>query len=113
MPLTRRPLCAQTPAVAKKRLNVGLIGYQFMGKAHSKAYRQVGHFFDLPVEVGMHTLCGRNQAAVTLAAAKMGWSNIETDWRKVIANPEIDIVDVSTPGDSHCGIAVAAAQAGK
>jgi len=99
--------------VAKKRLNVGLIGYQFMGKAHSNAYRQVGHFFDLPVEVGMHTLCGRNEAAVRSAADKFGWANVETDWRKVLANPEIDIIDISTPGNSHCEIAVAAAEAGK
>jgi predicted dehydrogenase len=99
--------------VAKKRLNVGLIGYQFMGKAHSNAYRQVVHFFDLPAEVGMHTICGRNEAAVTEAAGKLGWSNVATDWRRVVENPEIDIIDVSTPGDSHCEIAVAAAQAGK
>lgn len=99
--------------MAKKRLNVGLIGYQFMGKAHSNAYRQVGHFFDLPVEVHMHTLCGRNEAAVRGASEKFGWQGVETDWRKVIENPEIDIVDISTPGDSHCEIAVAAARAGK
>src|SRR5579862_464340 len=84
-----------------------------MGKAHSNAYRQVGHFFDLPVEIGMHTLCGRHEAAVKDAAAKFGWTNVETDWRKVIANPEIDVVDISTPGNSHCEIAVAAAEAGK
>jgi predicted dehydrogenase len=96
-----------------RTLNVGLIGYQFMGKAHSNAYRQVGRFFDLPIEVGMHTICGRNAAAVAQAAQKMGWSKSETDWRRVIENPEIDIIDISTPGDSHCEIALAAAQAGK
>ncbi|HVT13611.1 MAG TPA: Gfo/Idh/MocA family oxidoreductase [Fimbriimonadaceae bacterium] len=99
--------------MAKKRLNVGLIGYQFMGKAHSNAYRQVGRYFELPVEVGMHTLCGRHEAAVRAAAEKFGWSSVETDWRKVVSNPEIDVVDISTPGDSHCEIAVAAAEAGK
>ena len=99
--------------MAKKKLNVGLIGYQFMGKAHSNAYRQVGRFFDLPVEIGMHTLCGRNEAAVTAAAANFGWDNVETDWRKVIENPEIDIIDVSTPGNTHAEIAIAAAKAGK
>src|ERR1044072_9677790 len=96
-----------------KRLNVGLIGYQFMGKAHSNAYRQVGHYFDLPVEVGMRTLCGRHEQAVREAAHKFGWEQIETDWRKVVEDPRIDIVDISTPGDSHCEIAVAAAEAGK
>lgn len=96
-----------------KKLNVGLIGYQFMGKAHSNAYRQVNRFFDLPIEVGMHTLCGRTEPAVRAAADKFGWANVETDWRKVIANPDIQIIDISTPGDSHCEIAVAAAEAGK
>ena len=84
-----------------------------MGKAHSNAYRQVGHFFDLPVEVGMHTLCGRNEAAVTKAAANFGWENVETDWRKVVENPEIDVIDISTPGNLHAEIAIAAAKAGK
>lgn len=99
--------------MAKRTVNVGLIGYQFMGKAHSNAYRQVGHFFDLPVEVKMHTLCGRNEAAVRKAADQYGWENIETDWRKVIENPEIDVIDVSTPGNTHAEIAIAAAKAGK
>jgi predicted dehydrogenase len=99
--------------MAKKKLNVGLIGYQFMGKAHSNAYRQVGHFFDLPVEVGMHTICGRSEGPLKAAAEKYGWERTETDWRKVIENPEIDIIDVSTPGNSHAEIAIAAAKAGK
>ena len=99
--------------MAKKRINVGLIGYQFMGKAHSNAYRQVGRFFDLPVEIGMHTICGRNEANVRKAAENFGWENVETDWRKVIANPEIDVIDVSTPGNTHAEIAIAAAKAGK
>jgi predicted dehydrogenase len=99
--------------MAKKTLTVGLIGYQFMGKAHSNAYRQVGRFFDLPYDIRMKTLCGRTQPAVQEAAEKLGWEQAETDWRKVIEDPEIDIVDVSTPGDSHCEIAIAAAEAGK
>ena len=99
--------------MSKKKINVGLIGYQFMGKAHSNAYRQVGRFFDLPVDVHMHTICGRNEAAVKQAAEKFGWTNYETDWRKVIANPEIDVIDVSTPGNTHAEIAIAAAEAGK
>jgi predicted dehydrogenase len=99
--------------MSKKKVNVGLIGYQFMGKAHSNAYRQVNHFFDLPVEVNMHTLCGRNEAAVRAAAAQYGWQNVETDWRKVVENPEIDVIDISTPGNLHAEIAIAAAKAGK
>ncbi len=99
--------------MAKKKLNIGLIGYQFMGKAHSNAYRQVGRFFDLPVEVVMHTICGRNQANVSKAAEQYGWQHVETDWRKVVGNPEIDVIDVSTPGNTHAEIAIAAAKAGK
>ena len=96
-----------------KRLNIGLIGYQFMGKAHSNAYRQVNRFFDLPFEVGMHTICGRTESGVRKAADNFGWNNVETDWRRVIESPEIDVIDISTPGDSHAEIAIAAAQAGK
>ncbi len=99
--------------MSKKTLSVGLIGYQFMGKAHSNAYRQVGRFFDLPVNVRMKTICGRTEGAVKAAAENLGWERHETDWRKVVADPEIDIIDVSTPGDSHCEIACAAAEAGK
>jgi predicted dehydrogenase len=99
--------------MGKRTLGVGLIGYQFMGKAHSNAYRQVGRFFDLPVSLRMKTLCGRTEGAVKAAAENLGWEGYETDWRKVVADPDIHIVDVSTPGDSHCAIAVAAAEAGK
>ena len=99
--------------MAKGRINVGLIGYQFMGKAHSNAYRQVGRFFDLPVEVAMHTLCGRDEAKVREAAETYGWEHVETDWRKVVENPEIDVIDIATPGNLHAEIAIAAAQAGK
>jgi predicted dehydrogenase len=103
----------QIPMASKRKLNVGLIGYQFMGKAHSNAYRQVGRFFDLPIEVGMKTICGRTEPAVKEAAEKFGWEDYQTDWRKVVEDPDIHIVDVSTPGNSHCEIAVAAAEAGK
>lgn len=84
-----------------------------MGKAHSNAYRQVNRFFDLPIQVRMHTICGRTESAVSKAAADLGWERYETDWRGVIENPDIDVIDVSTPGDSHCEIACAAAEAGK
>jgi predicted dehydrogenase len=99
--------------MSKKKVNVGLIGYQFMGKAHSNAYRQVGHFFDLPVEVVMHTICGRNEAAVKKAAETFGWERYSTDWHAVVNNPEIDVIDISTPGNLHAEIAIAAAKAGK
>lgn len=100
--------------MAKKRtLRVGLIGYKFMGKAHSNAYRQAPRFFDLPVEIELATLCGRSREGVEQAASKLGWGAVSTDWREVVDDPTIDIIDVSTPGDSHAEIAIAAAQAGK
>ncbi len=97
----------------KRPLRVGLIGYNFMGKAHSNAWRQVGRFFDLPVEVGLDTICGRSATGVRAAAEKFGWSRTSTDWREVVADPGIDIVDICTPNDSHHEIALAAAAHGK
>lgn len=97
----------------RRTLAVGLVGYKFMGKAHSNAWRQTPHFFDLPVNIRMKTICGRDAAAVKRAAAKFGWEKPETDWRRMIDDSQIDIVDICTPNDSHCEIAVAAALAGK
>jgi predicted dehydrogenase len=97
----------------KKELNVGMIGYAFMGRAHSNAWRQVGHFFDLPAELNLKTICGRTQKNVEQAAAALGWAEATTDWRRVVDAPEIDIIDITTPNDSHAEIAIAAAQAGK
>ena len=94
-------------------LGVGMIGYSFMGAVHSHAWRTVGHVFDLGVDVDMRVICGRNEEAVTAAAAKYGWQSAETDWRAVIARDDIDIIDVCTPGSSHEEIAVAALNAGK
>ena len=100
--------------MAATTLNVGMIGYKFMGKAHSNAYRQVGRFFpDLAVKPVMKALCGRDEAGVSKAAATFGWDGYETDWRKMIARDDIDIVDIGAPGNMHAEIAVAAAQAGK
>jgi predicted dehydrogenase len=98
---------------AKPTLSVGLIGYKFMGKAHSNAWRQAPRFFDLPADVRMKTICGRNRAAVNKAAATLGWERSTNDWREVMADGKIDIVDICTPNDTHCEIAVAAAHAKK
>ena len=97
----------------RRTLAVGLIGYNFMGKAHSNAWRQAPRFFNLPASIRLKTICGRNRAAVKKAATKLGWENAQTDWRRVINDAKIDIVDICTPNDSHCEIAIAAAQAGK
>ena len=99
--------------MAKKKLNVGLIGYLFMGKAHSNGWRQASRFFDLKRDICMHTICGRNSTAVEKSRKQYGWDHMETDWRKVVANSEIDIIDINTPNDSHAEIAIAAAKAGK
>jgi predicted dehydrogenase len=94
-------------------LGVGLIGYAFMGAAHSQAWRTAPHFFDLPLRPDLTVLAGRNQAAVTDAAARLGWAGTETDWRRVIERDDVDLVDVCTPGDTHAEIAIAALEAGK
>jgi predicted dehydrogenase len=94
-------------------LRVAMIGYRFMGKAHSNAWRQAPHFFPLKAGIEMHTICGRDADAVESAREQLGWQNACTDWRDVVASPDIDIVDITTPNDSHADIAIAAAQAGK
>jgi predicted dehydrogenase len=94
-------------------VNVALIGYAFMGRAHSNAWRQVSRFFSPKVTPRLKVICGRDRKNVQAAAATLGWEESATDWREVIARPDIHIVDVSTPGDSHAEIAIAAAQAGK
>jgi len=97
----------------KKKLKIGMIGYNFMGKAHSSAWRQVGRFFDLPVEIELHTICGRTPSKVEKARETLGWKKASTDWREVVNDPEIDIIDINTPNDTHAEIAIAAARAGK
>jgi len=100
--------------MSKRKLNVALIGYQFMGKAHSNAYRQVARFFDdLEVEAVMKVICGRNEENVRKAAQKYGWEEYDTSWERVVERKDIDLVDVSVPGNMHAPIAIAAANAGK
>ncbi|GIV19100.1 MAG: oxidoreductase [Armatimonadota bacterium] len=100
--------------MSKRQLNVALIGYQFMGKAHSNAYRQVARFFDdLEVEPVLKVICGRNEENVRKAAQKYGWEEYDTSWERVVERKDIDLVDVSVPGNMHAPIAIAAANAGK
>lgn len=94
-------------------LRVAMIGYGFMGAAHSVGWRQAPRVFDLPRAVEMTVVVGRNADAVASAAAKWGWAESATDWREVIARDDIDVVDIVTPGDSHAEIAIAALEAGK
>jgi len=99
--------------MSRKKLNVGMIGSGFIGKVHSNAFRQVGHFFDTPYELICKVICGRNRAKLETAAAQWGWSEIETDWQKIIARKDIDAVDIAVPNALHSAIAIAAAEAGK
>jgi predicted dehydrogenase len=96
-----------------KPLNVGMIGYGFMGKAHSNAWRQAPYFFSLKARTELHTICGRDSAGVQAARARLGWQFASTDWKELVESPLIDVVDISTHNDSHAEIAIAAAKAGK
>ncbi|MFI6395538.1 Gfo/Idh/MocA family protein [Nonomuraea sp. NPDC050540] len=90
-----------------------MIGYAFMGRVHSQAWRNVSAFFELPAKPEMRVICGRSKEATEAAAAQMGWAEAVTDWREVVARDDIDIIDICTPGDSHAEIAIAALAAGK
>jgi predicted dehydrogenase len=94
-------------------INVALLGYKFMGKAHSNAFRQVRKFFPGKFEPRLKVICGRDRAALQAAARQYGWEEIETDWRKVVERKDIQVVDISTPGNLHHPMALAAAAAGK
>ncbi|MWA14797.1 Gfo/Idh/MocA family protein [Streptomyces sp. BA2] len=97
----------------KRRLGVGMVGYAFMGAAHSQGWRTVGRVFDLPVQPVLSAVCGRDGAAVRAAADRLGWAAAETDWRALVARDDVDLIDICTPGDSHAEIAIAALDAGK
>lgn len=95
------------------QLRVGMVGHAFMGAVHSQAWRTVNHVFDLPARVELTALCGRDPGRTSAAADRLGWAEPVTDWRRLIARADIDIIDICTPGDSHAEIAVAALAAGK
>jgi predicted dehydrogenase len=94
-------------------IGVGLVGYKFMGRAHSNAYRQVARFFDLDLSPRMRAICGRDEAGVKDAAAALGWESYETDYRLLLERDDVDLIDVATPGNTHHEIAIAALEAGK
>ncbi|OQP13058.1 MULTISPECIES: Gfo/Idh/MocA family protein [Geobacillus] len=97
----------------KKKIRVGMVGYKFMGKAHSQAFRNVNFYFDVDGEYELKAICGRNKEGVASAAQRYGWESYETDWRALIERDDIDLIDIGTPTDSHKEIAIAAARAGK
>jgi predicted dehydrogenase len=94
-------------------LGVGMVGYAFMGAAHSQAWRTAPHVFDLPLRPGLAVLCGRDAAAVSAAARRFGWAATETDWHALIKRDDVQLVDVCTPGQLHAEVAIAALEAGK
>lgn len=108
-----QPQQSEGPGAGKPPLRVGMVGYAFMGAAHSQGWRTAGHVFDLPLSPVLAAVCGRDAAAVRAAADRHGWATTETDWRALIARDDIDLVDICTPGDSHAEIALAALAAGK
>jgi myo-inositol 2-dehydrogenase/D-chiro-inositol 1-dehydrogenase len=99
--------------MAKKKLNIGMVGYGFMGRTHSNAFAQAPHFFDLNYEPVLKAACARNEEKLKPFAAQWGYESIETDWQKLIARKDIDLIDIASPNDTHMEIAIAAAKAGK
>ena len=97
----------------KKPLNVGLVGYGFMGRTHSNAFSKAGTFFDLGYKPVLKAVCGRDEAKTHAFASTWDYQSFETDWRRLIARPDIDLIDIASPNDTHAEIAIAAARAGK
>lgn len=99
--------------MAAKPLRIGMIGYGFMGRAHSNGYRKVTNFFDLKHQPVLQAACARNEQAVKAFADKWGYASTETDWRKLVERKDIDAIDICTPNNTHKEIALAAAANGK
>src|SRR5688572_23181554 len=97
----------------QKELRIGMIGYGFMGRAHSNAYAKVNHFFDLPYRTVLKAACGRDASKVKPFAEQWGYESVETDWKKLLERKDIDAVDICSPNNTHKEIAIAAAKAGK
>src|ERR1700761_1519706 len=99
--------------MSKKTLNIGLVGYGFMGRTHSNAFRQAPKFFDLPYEPVLKAVSARNPDRVKKFADNWGWQSVESDWKKLVERDDIDLIDIASPNDTHAEIAIAAAKAGK
>ncbi len=99
--------------MSKKELNIGMVGYGFMGRTHSNAFRQAPRFFDLPYTPVLKSVAARNADKAAKFAGNWGWQSVESDWKKLIERGDIDLIDVASPNDTHAEIAIAAAKAGK
>lgn len=99
--------------MAKKPLNIGIVGYGFMGRTHANGYHNAAKFFDTPLVPVLKAACGRDAAKLKAYADNWGFESTETDWKKMIERKDIDAIDIVTPNDSHAEIAIAAARAGK
>ncbi|MDQ2840317.1 MAG: Gfo/Idh/MocA family oxidoreductase [Acidobacteriota bacterium] len=99
--------------MAKQPLRIGLVGYGFMGRTHSNAYRQVNQFFDVDYRPVLKAVCGRDREKAERFASQWGYESVETDWRALVARNDIDVIDIASPNDTHMSVAVAAAEAGK
>ena len=97
----------------KQSLNVAMIGHGFIGRVHSNAFHQVGHFFQIPYELKLKVVCGRNRATLEAMASQWEWEEVATDWKQVVTREDIQVVDIAVPNVLHAPIAIAAAQAGK
>jgi myo-inositol 2-dehydrogenase/D-chiro-inositol 1-dehydrogenase len=97
----------------KQKLNIGLVGYGFMGRTHSNAFLEAPRFFDVPYEPVLKAVCARNADRVRAFASNWGYESVETDWRALVDRKDIDVIDIASPNDTHAEIAVAAARAGK
>jgi len=93
-----------------KELNVGILGYKFMGKAHSNAYRKIPMFFDTAAKINMKVMCGRDAQWVKESSERFGWESYETSWEKFVAHPDVDIIDITAPSNFHKDVAIAAAE---
>ena len=99
--------------MSRKPLNIGLVGYGFMGRTHSNAFRQAPRYFDLPYQPVLKAVAARNKQRLEAFAANWGYESVETDWRALVDRKDIDLIDVASPNDTHAEIAIAAAAAGK
>ena len=98
---------------AKKPLKIGLVGYGFMGRAHSNAFLQAPRFFETEYQPVLKAVCARDADRAKAFAANWGYESVETDWRALVDRKDIDMIDIASPNDTHAEIAIAAAKASK